>query len=81
MEKDKIKEKIKTILIPILEHENINMNDETKVEEIDGWSSLANVVIITEIEKTFNIKFKLRDLNKMHSIGSIVDLIIIKIQD
>lgn len=80
MEKNKIKESVKGILIPILEHEDIDMSDETRVKEIEGWTSLANVVILSEIEKAFNIKFKLKELDKLDSVGAIIELITSKIQ-
>ena len=80
MEREIIKEEIRAILIPILEHENINLDDQTKTVDIEGWNSLSHILIITEIEKKFGIKFKLRELNKMDNIGAIVDAITIKIQ-
>jgi len=36
---------------------------------------LTHMVIITEIEKTFQIKFKLKELNKLNNLGSLIELI------
>lgn len=80
MEKDQIRDKIKTILIAILKHENFNMQDEMSATDVDGWDSLTHMVIITEIEKAFQIKFKLKELNKLNNLGSLIELINSKLQ-
>lgn len=72
MEKTAISDKIKTVLISILEHDNFEMNDDLTALDVDGWDSLSHMLIITQIEEEFNIKFKLRDLNKLKNMGSLI---------
>lgn len=79
MEKNEIKEKIRTILVAILKHENFEMKDELSAPDVDGWDSLTHMVIITEIEKHFQVHFKLKELNKLNNLGNLVDLIQSKI--
>lgn len=74
-----IKEKIKTLLINVLEHDNFEMTDELTAKDVDGWDSLSHMMIITKIEEIFNIRFKLRDLNKLKNMGSLVLVIQSKI--
>lgn len=75
MERFDVTEKIRLILIAVLKHEKFEMNNELKTSEIDGWDSLSNMTIISEIETCFNTKFKLRELNKLNSIGSIIEVV------
>lgn len=75
MERNDIIEKIKAALIGVLEHENFEITDELTAKDVDGWDSLSHMMIITEIEKVFTIKFKLRDLNKLNNMGSLIELI------
>jgi len=70
-----IKERIRKIIISILKHENFEMKDELTAGDVDGWDSLSHMAIITGIEKEFEIKFKLRELNKMKNMGSLVELV------
>ncbi|GAA3641576.1 acyl carrier protein [Flavivirga jejuensis] len=74
-----IKEKIKEVLVSILEHENFDMRDELTAADVDGWDSLSHMMILTKIEEKFNIKFKLRDLNKLKNMGTLVTVIQSKI--
>ncbi|MDH7446578.1 acyl carrier protein [Aquimarina sp. 2201CG14-23] len=79
MEVITIKEKIKDTLISILEHDNFEMHDELTAKDVDGWDSLSHMMIITKIEEEFSIRFKLRDLNKLKNMGSLVSVIQSKI--
>lgn len=79
MELNDIKKDIRNLLTSILEHDNFEMHDELTAKDVDGWDSLSHMMIITKIEEKFNIKFKLRDLNKLKNMGSLVSVIQSKI--
>ena len=79
MERTELAAKLRRILITILKHENFEMKDELSAAEVDGWDSLTHMVIITEIEKTFGMKFKLKELNKLSNLGNLIELIQSKI--
>ena len=80
MEKTEIVAVLRTLLVTILKHENFEMKDELSAPDVDGWDSLTHMVIITEIEKKFQVHFKLKELNKLNNLGSLVALIQSKIQ-
>ena len=75
MEKKEIVERIRNILVSILGHEDFEMKDELKASDVEGWDSLSHMMIITAIEKDFGIRFKLKDLNKLQNLYSLVELI------
>ncbi len=72
MNKEEILNKIRKSFTKILEHSNFELNDNTTADDIDGWESATHIMIITDIEETFNIKFKLMDLMSMENIGDLV---------
>ncbi|WP_234418225.1 acyl carrier protein [Aquimarina aquimarini] len=74
-----IKNTIKDILQSTLGHDRFTMADELTAKDVDGWDSLSHMMIITKIEEVFEIKFKLRDLNKLKNMGSLVSVIQTKI--
>ncbi len=80
MERTVIIEKIKKIIISVVQHENFEMKDELSAAAVDGWDSLTHMIIITKIEDSFAIKFKLKELNKLNNLGSLIELIGIKIE-
>ena len=75
MERNDIVLKLKNILAETLEHTNFEITDALTAKDVDGWDSLSHMIIITQIEKEFGIKFKLRDLNKLNNVGALIDII------
>jgi acyl carrier protein len=75
MERSDIILNLKRILSETLEHSNFEIVDELTAKDVDGWDSLSHMMIITQIEKDFGIKFKLRDLNKLNNVGALIDVI------
>jgi len=58
----------------------LEITRDTFADDIEEWDSLANIMIITAIEKEFNIKFDLKELIILASVGDVVDLIEKKIE-
>ena len=75
MERNEIVDKLRSIIVTILKHENFEMKNELSAADVAGWDSLTHMVIITEIEKSFGVKFKLKELNKLNNLGSLIELI------
>ncbi len=75
MSKEEILDKVNTAFITVLEHSNFQLTDETTANDVDGWESITHMMIITEIEKLFTIKFKLMDLMNMNNIGDLIKTI------
>ncbi|MBX2903611.1 MAG: acyl carrier protein [Chitinophagales bacterium] len=75
MERTEVLSKIHEILVKVLKHNRFELRDELTAKDVDGWDSLSHMQIITEIEATFNVKFKLKELNKLKNMGTLIELI------
>ncbi|GAA4274206.1 acyl carrier protein [Aquimarina gracilis] len=75
MNKEEIVSKVKEAFVKVLEHDNFELKDETTANDVDGWESITHMMLITEVEKTFNIKFKLMDLMNMNNVGDLIKTI------
>ncbi len=72
MEKNELAETIRNVVSSVVGHQNFEMKDELTATDVDGWDSLSHMIIITELEKKFDIKFKLKELNKLKDMGSLI---------
>jgi acyl carrier protein len=75
MNRDQIITKVEAILIKILNHNRFEMQDELTATMVQGWDSLTHMAIISEIENEFKVQFKLKELNKLRNMGTLLDLI------
>jgi acyl carrier protein len=72
-------EKLGRIFRKIFDNDTIILSKETTATDVDNWNSLNHMILVSEIEKYFSIKFKLKELTKMHNVGDMVDIIISKL--
>jgi len=79
MERSEIIEQIRVVLVNILKHQDFEMKDELSAKDVDGWDSLTHMIIITDLESKFDIKFKLKELNKLNNMGNLIELITLKL--
>ena len=78
MEKEAITHKLRTVFQKVLEEKEITITREMTAQDVEKWDSLRHVQLISEVETTFGIKFKLREIMSMNNVGDLIDLIDIK---
>ena len=74
MERNEILKKVNEVFIDVLEEEII-IKEEYSSYDVDGWDSLTHMAIITTIESEFDVKFKLKEINKLKNMGTLIELI------
>ena len=79
MQKEEIVKAVQDVFIDVLEDDDIVLNYNATADDIIGWDSLNNVVLIVEIEKKFNFKFKLEEIQSFKNVGEMCDSIFDKI--
>jgi acyl carrier protein len=79
LNKTEILKKVQEIFIDVLEDENIILSYNTTSNDIKDWDSLNHIVLIVEIEKEFNFKFKLEEMQSFKNIGVLCDTILVTI--
>jgi len=79
MERTELIDKLTTIFRATFDEESLVISDELTANDVDNWDSLTHMILISEIEKGFDIKFRLKELNKMKNVGALIEIITSKI--
>ena len=79
MERVDVLNKLTIVFKTVFDNDTIELNDELTANDIERWDSLSHMILINEIETAFQIKFKLKELNKMQKVGDMIDMISSKI--
>lgn len=75
MERTEIYETVTDIFRNVFDDEDIELKDETNAEDIEDWDSLAQITLISEMEKKFGIRFNMQDVIALQNVGDMIDLI------
>lgn len=80
MEKIEIINSLTTIFYEIFNDKNIVLRDDMTSSDVENWDSLTHMLMIAKVEEVFNIKIKLKELNKLHTVGDLINIVESKLQ-
>lgn len=69
------KDKLQEIMQEVFDDEDIEIEDDTTADDIDGWDSLTHVQLIVAVEKAFSVKFSTVEVMKLKNVGEFITLI------
>lgn len=75
MNKSEILEKLTPIFRDVFEMSDLVLTDDLSANDVDNWTSLTHMLIMTKIEETFNITFKLKELKKLQNVGDMITVL------
>jgi len=75
MKESVIVEKLTPIFRKVFNDETIVLSNELTANDVSNWDSLTHMLMIGQVENSFSIKFKLKELGKLNNVGSLIQLI------
>ena len=75
MEEEVLTDKLTLIFRNVFNDDSIVLSDQTTADDISSWDSLSHMLMITEVENAFSIKFSLREINRLKDVGALIKLI------
>jgi len=78
MKEEEITGELKSVFQKVFAENDITITRQMTAQDIEKWDSLAHIQLISEVERAFGIKFKLREVLGMKNVGDLIDLIHIK---
>ena len=63
----------------VFDDDTLVIEDSTNSSDIEDWDSLEHIALIVSMEKEFDLRFDLKEVNKLANVGEMVDLIASKL--
>lgn len=79
MTREEIFKNLNEVFQDVFDDDEITVNDETTANDIEDWDSLEHINLVVAVEKKFNIKFNMGEVNAMKNVGEMVDIILTRI--
>ena len=70
-----LEKKVFEIIAQCLEISASDLSEETAIGDFPSWDSLGHMVIISELEKEFSIKFDMESIIDMEDIADIIEIV------
>ena len=75
MNKEEIMEKIIPVFRTVFEDENLEIDEKSNSDNVNGWDSLNHIYLVVAIEEQFNIKFIAEDIQSWDNVGDMAEYI------
>jgi len=76
MNEEEILRNVQEVFRKTLDKPDLIITDSTSPKDLKKWDSLNHVILISEIEKFFNIRFGLQDMLESGNVGDICKTIL-----
>lgn len=76
MDKEKIRARLNEIFCDVFDDENIEIDEYTTADDIDGWDSLEHITLISAVEKAFKMRFTMKEVSGMKNVGEMIDILV-----
>ena len=73
MERNEILAKLTPIFRTALNDDTIELDEDMTTDDFDNWDSVTQMILVSMVEKEFDIVFKLREVGMLDSVEAFVD--------
>jgi len=70
---------LQPIFEEVLDVPNLELTRDSNALTTPNWDSFAHIEIIEMVQRRFKVKFSLTDLQKLKTVGDLVDLVLEKL--
>jgi acyl carrier protein len=78
--RDEITNRVQDIFRDIFDEEGLEIKDETNADNIEDWDSLAQINLVSSIEKDLKVRFALGEIDTLKNVGEMINLIETKLK-
>ena len=75
MEKEAILIKLTEVFKDVFDLDDVVITPYTVPDDIEDWDSLEHINLISAVESTFKMKFKMKEVSTMKNVGEMMDII------
>lgn len=68
-------EQLQEIFRKVFSDSELILKDEMTAKDVSGWDSLNHINLIAAVEGSFSIKFSMREITSLRSVGELKELI------
>lgn len=75
METREIYARLNKVFQKVFDDPSIRVGPNTTADDIEDWDSLEHITLISVVERTFRIKFKMSEISSMKNVGEMAAII------
>ena len=62
----------------VFDDPDLTVSLATTAKDVPGWDSIVHITLVIEIEREFNVKFRMAEIEKLRNVGDLVVILAAK---
>ncbi len=78
MNQDVLLERLNEVFRSVFDDPDLTVSSATTAKDVPGWDSIVHITLVIEIERTFNVKFQMSEIEKLRNVGDLLSILAAK---
>lgn len=70
-----IQQQLTAVFRDIFDDPKLELSDSTTAQDVENWDSITHVDLIGAVEKSFSVRFTVKDIRSLRNVGDFTRLI------
>jgi acyl carrier protein len=62
----------------VFDDPELTVSTTTTAKDVPGWDSIVHITLVIEVERTFNVKFQMAEIEKLRNVGDLLAILAAK---
>jgi len=62
----------------VFDDPDLTVSTATTAKDVPGWDSIVHITLVVEIERQFNVKFQMAEIERLRNVGDLVAILAAK---
>ncbi len=78
MNQDALLERLNEVFRSVFDDPDLTVSSATTAKDVPGWDSIVHITLVIEVERTFNVKFQMSEIEKLRNVGDLLSILAAK---
>jgi len=78
MNNDVLFGRLNEVFRSVFDDPDLTVSLATTAKDVPGWDSIVHITLVIEIEREFNVKFRMAEIEKLRNVGDLVAILAAK---
>ena len=70
--------RVNEVFRSVFDDPNLTVSLATTAKDVPDWDSITHITLVIEIEREFNVKFQMAEIEKLRNVGDLVAILATK---
>lgn len=79
MDHDTILERVNAVFREVFDDPALAVSPATTAKDVPGWDSIVHITLVIELERQFNVRFGMAEIDRLRNVGDLVGVLASKL--